>query len=99
MPLPDACFDVVLCFTVLHHLPDAAAQDQLLTEARRVLRPGGTLAGSDSRWGPLFALAHVRDTMTRVDPVTFAGRLSGAGYGEVSVDLRPHAFRFRAAAP
>ena len=99
VPLPDASFDVVLCFTVLHHLPDAAAQDQLLAEARRVLRPGGTFAGSDSRWGPLFALAHVRDTMTLVDPATFAERLSAAGFGEVSVDVGPHALRFRGTAP
>ena len=99
IPLPDAAFDVVVCFTVLHHLPDAAAQDQLLAEARRVLRPGGTFAGSDSRWGPLFALAHVRDTMTLVDPHALSGRLTAAGFGEVVVDVRRHALRFRATAP
>jgi len=98
MPLSDACFDVVVCFTVLHHLPDAVAQDQILAEARRVLRPGGTLAGSDSRWGPLFALAHVRDTMTLIEPATFAERVRAAGFGEVSVDVGPHAFRFRGTA-
>ena len=99
MPLPDACVDVVVCFTVLHHLPDAAAQDRLLAEARRVLRPGGTFAGSDSRWGPLFALAHVRDTMTLVDPTGLPDRLTAAGFRDAAVDVGPHALRFRATAP
>lgn len=99
MPLRDAAFDVVVCFTVLHHLPDSAAQDQLLAEARRVLRPGGTFAGSDSRWGPLFALAHVGDTMTLVDPAGFPGRLAAAGFGGVSVDVGRHALRFAATVP
>jgi SAM-dependent methyltransferase len=41
-------FDSVACFTMLHHLPTAAAQHSLLAEAFRLLRPGGVLVGSDS---------------------------------------------------
>ena len=99
LPLPDGSFDVVVCFTVLHHLPDAPAQDQLFAEARRVLRPGGTFAGSDSRWGPLFAVAHLRDTMTLVDPQGLPDRLTAAGFRDVAVDVGRHALRFRATAP
>jgi SAM-dependent methyltransferase len=99
MPLPDATFDVVVCFTVLHHLPTTEAQDQLFAEARRVLRPGGILAGSDSQWGPLFALAHFRDTMTLVDPRQLGERLTAAGFRSAYVDERRGAVRFRATAP
>ena len=41
LPFSDATFDVVVLHTVLTHVADAA---QVVTEAARVLRPGGTLA-------------------------------------------------------
>ena len=96
LPFGDAGFDVVLCCTMLHHVPTAELQDQLLREARRVLRPGGTFAGSDSRWGPLFALAHLGDTLQLVDPDTFSARLEAAGFVAADTALRRTAFRFRA---
>lgn len=99
MPFPDASFDVVVCFTMLHHIPTAAGQDRLFAEARRVLRPGGVFAGSDSRWGPLFALAHLGDTLTLVDPGRLTGRLAGAGLQDIGVQTRRRALRFRAHAP
>jgi ubiquinone/menaquinone biosynthesis C-methylase UbiE len=40
MPFEDGRFSAVVCFTMLHHLPSPAAQDLLLGEAARVLRPG-----------------------------------------------------------
>lgn len=49
MSLPDASFDSVVCFTMLHPIPSADLQDRLLREVARVLRPGGAFAGSDSR--------------------------------------------------
>jgi ubiquinone/menaquinone biosynthesis C-methylase UbiE len=99
MPLPDNSYDAVVCFTMLHHLPTAAAQDQLLSEARRVLRPGGVFAGSDSRWRPLFALAHIGDTMTLIDAGTLPGRLTAAGFAKPQCTTGAHAVRFRASAP
>jgi SAM-dependent methyltransferase len=99
LPFAPDSFDAVLCFTMLHHLPSAAAQDRLLTEAARVLRPHGVLAGSDSRWGPLFALAHVGDTCTPVAPEGFAARLEGAGFEAVETATRRDALRFRALRP
>jgi len=61
---------------MLHHVPTVELQDRLIREARRVLRLGGIFAGSDSRWGPLFALAHLGETLQIVDPGLFANDLA-----------------------
>lgn len=98
LPFPAAHFDVVVCFTMLHHVPGVVLQDQLFAEARRVLRPGGVFAGSDSRWGPAFALAHVGDTLQLVHPETLPDRLSAIGFTDIRVATRRAAFRFHAAA-
>lgn len=99
MPLPDASMDVVVCFTMLHHLPSSSAQDELFAEAARVLRPGGTFAGSDSRFGPLFAIAHIGDTMTLVDPGGLPSRLRAAGLTDIGTAVTGRALRFRARRP
>ena len=98
LPFGDATFDVVVCFTMLHHVPTPELQDRLFQESRRVLRTRGALAGSDSRWGPLFALAHLGDTLQLVDPVRLPERLRAAGFVDAATDLRRSAFRFRAVA-
>jgi SAM-dependent methyltransferase len=95
----DASFDVVASFTMLHHLPSAAAQQQALAECRRVLRPGGVLVGCDSRPGLGFRLAHLGDTMVVVDPRTLAGRLEGLGFVDARVETATRAFRFTAVVP
>jgi len=41
LPFPDACADVVLLLGPLYHLTEAADRARALTEAWRVLRPGG----------------------------------------------------------
>ncbi len=99
MRLPDAAFDGVLCFTMLHHVPSAALQDRMLAEVARVLRPGGTFAGRDSRYSLRFRLLHLFDTMTVVDPEGFPERLRAAGFTGVQIDTAPGAFRFRARKP
>lgn len=99
MPVPEAAFDVVVCFTMLHHLPSDQAQDMLFAEAHRVLVPGGVFAGSDSKWGPLFAVAHVGDTMTLLDPTRLPKRLTSAGFIDVTVNVGPHGVRFRGRRP
>jgi ubiquinone/menaquinone biosynthesis C-methylase UbiE len=40
LPFPDATFDVVYSWGVLHHTPDS---DRAIAEAQRVLKPGGRL--------------------------------------------------------
>ena len=96
MPFPDESFSGAVAFTMLHHVPSAAAQDRLLEEVRRVLRPGGVFAGSDSTTSLVFRLAHFRDTMQLVDPDGFAGRLTRAGFRDAQVRTGSGAFRFRA---
>lgn len=96
LPFDDASFDVVVSFTMLHHVATSALQDQVFAEARRVLRPGGVFAGSDSRWGPLFALAHLGDTLCLVNPDDMPRRLRAAGFVNPTVATRRDAFRFRA---
>ncbi len=99
MPFADASFSAVVCCTMLHHVPTAAAQDRVLAESRRVLCPGGTFAGSDSRTSLRFRLFHIFDTHNPVDPFTLAERLATAGFDDVFVDPVEGRFRFRATAP
>jgi hypothetical protein len=62
----------------------------------RVLRFGGTFAGTDSRWSRGMKWLHYRDTLVAIDPNAFGARLEAAGF--VDIDIRAHAriFRFRA---
>ncbi|MBA4180579.1 MAG: SAM-dependent methyltransferase [Anaerolinea sp.] len=99
MPFAPDQFSAVVSFTMLHHVPSRDAQDRLLREACRVLRPGGVFLGSDSRSSLVFRAAHLFDTMVLVDPDQFGRRLEEAGFEAVRVDSRPKAFRFSALKP
>jgi SAM-dependent methyltransferase len=86
LPFRDAQFSSVVCMTMLHHLPDAAAQDRLFAEACRVLRPGGVFCGSDNLGkGLRFRLIHLGDTRTVVEPGSLPGRLAIAGFARAEV--------------
>ena len=94
--LPAEDFSSVVCFTMLHHVPTPALQDQLLAEAFRVLRPGGVFAGSDSAASTLFRLLHFRDTCNPVHPQTFPEHLRAAGFDDVHVEANGRRLRWRA---
>ena len=96
MPFEDARFSGAVSFTMLHHVPSAALQDQLLREVRRVLQPGGIFAGVDLRQSLGMRILHFRDTLVPVDPGSLGSRLESAGFADASVDVNPYAFRFRA---
>lgn len=99
-PFEDARFSAVVCFTMLHHVPSHARQDQLFTEAFRVLRPGGVFAGADSLPSFGFRMLHIGDTMVLVDPDTLPARLHEAGFRDIEVGrVAKAAFRFRARRP
>ena len=100
MPFEDARFSAIVCFTMLHHVPSAAAQDRLFAEAFRVLRPGAPFAGGDSTGrGIGFALLHVGDTRVLVDSGTLKRRLEAAGFEDMEVSSDRDTIRFRARRP
>lgn len=96
LPFADGSFDAVVCFTMLHHVPTPGLQDRLFAEAARVLRPGGTFAGIDSRMSLRFRVIHIGDTMTAVDPGTLPDRLRTAGLATPDTEIGERSFRFRA---
>jgi SAM-dependent methyltransferase len=82
---PDCSFDSVGSFTMLHHVPTTAMQNQILAEALRVLRPGGVLVGSDSPPSDGLHVFHEGDTCHPVEPATLLVRLQTLGFGAVMV--------------
>lgn len=100
LPFEDGRFSAAVCFTMLHHIPTAELQDQAFTEVARVLRPGGTFAGTDSvGTGALFKLIHVGDTLNLIDPDRLPERLSAAGLADATVERGGRSMRFRAHKP
>jgi ubiquinone/menaquinone biosynthesis C-methylase UbiE len=85
IPYPDAAFDAVASFTMLHHVPTATTQYQILAEARRVLRPGGTLAGSDSLASVSLHHFHAGDTYNPLDPAMLLTWLRTLGFSPVTI--------------
>ncbi len=86
MPFPDASFDSVGAFTVLHHVPTVAQQDRILAEALRVLRPGGVFVGADSLPATAVHDFHRGDVYNPVDPGTFFTRLKTVGFAAVTIE-------------
>jgi ubiquinone/menaquinone biosynthesis C-methylase UbiE len=85
LPFPDASFDSVGCFTMLHHVPTAGAQFRTLCEAFRVLRPEGVLVGADSLASQGLHEFHEGDTYNPIDPARLLVFLQAAGFGHVMV--------------
>ncbi len=96
MPFESGTFRTVFCFTMLHHVPSAPLQDRLLAESVRVLAPGGTLLGTDSRISLRMKLFHCFDMMVIVDPATLPQRLRRAGFTNENIELSDGSIRFRA---
>ena len=74
MPFEDSSFDVAHCHAVLMHVPNTAA---VLSEVKRVLKPGGLLASRESIIGSSFL--EPTDSSLPVAWDTFARLLAGNG--------------------
>jgi SAM-dependent methyltransferase len=79
IPFEDGSFDTIYCKQVLEHVRRPAA---LLAEVRRVLEPGGFLAGSTSQLEPFHSLS-----LWNYTPLGFAELIDEAGL--TVVELRP----------
>ena len=82
---PDGTFDSVGCFTMLHHLPTVRLQNAILSEALRVLRPGGVLVASDSLPSTGLHEFHQGDVCNPVDPAPLIARLDAIGLERIAV--------------
>jgi SAM-dependent methyltransferase len=85
LPYSDETFTGAASFTMLHHVPTPALQDQLFAEVARVLRPGAALVASDSLGSDALAGMHDGDTYNPVDPSSLPTRLAAAGFTGVEV--------------
>lgn len=70
LPFAADSLDSVAAFTMLHHIPTRPLQARLLSEAVRVLRPGGVLFGTDSLHSDELHNFHTEDTYNPIEPAT-----------------------------
>jgi ubiquinone/menaquinone biosynthesis C-methylase UbiE len=86
LPYPDASFDRVLSSMMFHHL-EGAQKEKTLSEARRVLKPGGSLhlldfAGPEDSDGFLARLFHSSHRLQDNTEGRILGLMSRAGFAE-----------------
>jgi SAM-dependent methyltransferase len=94
----DASFDSAAAFTMLHHVPTRVLQTRLLSEALRVLRPGGPLVVYDSMHSDELHHFHEGDTYNPIDPPALLTILLALGYRDVTITV-DWALKFVAYAP
>ncbi len=99
LPFASGRFSTVACFTMLHHVPTVAMQDQMLRELRRVLRVGGILIGTDGMDTSVRRALHEGDTFLPARPEELPGRLTAAGFTDPEVEVSGDRFRFLAQTP
>jgi SAM-dependent methyltransferase len=96
---PEDTFSSAACFGVLHHVPSAQLQDDVLRELLRVLRPGGYLVAEDALDNEGIRQHHVGDVFVPLDPERLPERLAAAGFTDAGVDIGGYDLRFHARKP
>lgn len=91
-------FDSVGSFTMLHHLSTPQVQYAALSEAFRLLRPGGLLVGSDSIASSELHAFHADDTYNPIDPARLLVWLQTLGYARITIAVDQR-MTFRASKP
>jgi SAM-dependent methyltransferase len=91
-------FSAATCFSMLHHVPTPEAQDRVLAEIARVLRPGAPLYVTDARDHDALRAFHEDDVFQPMDVSTLVERLEAAGFGDVDLETDDFQFRFVARA-
>lgn len=97
--LPENRFSAATCFSMLHHVPSARAQDEVFAEVFRVLRPGAALFATDSRDVDVIRAFHDDDVFVPLPDDTVVERLQAAGFVDVDLELRDYEMRFVARKP
>lgn len=87
-------FSAATCFSMLHHVPTAEAQDRVLAEIARVLRPGAALFATDAVDHEALRAFHEDDTFNPMDVGSLEARLHAAGFAEVDVEAGEMQVRF-----
>jgi ubiquinone/menaquinone biosynthesis C-methylase UbiE len=100
LPFASGSFDVVTSYLMLHHV---IRWREALTEAARVLRPGGLLIGYDATETKLSSIVHRVDGSPHelLLPDELRHGLAATGFRDAVVDARlfAHLMRFRARTP
>ncbi len=91
-------FSGATCFSMLHHVPSEALQNQLFAEVARVVRPGGLFVASDSLPSDDLLAFHEGDTYVPLDPEGVPDRLARAGFADVDVRVNEFGWAARARA-
>jgi ubiquinone/menaquinone biosynthesis C-methylase UbiE len=87
LPYEDGTFDAAATFTMLHHVPTRDAQDRLLAELVRVVRPGGVIVGSDSLASDKLREFHHDDTYNPIPPGYLLEKLRELGCAKVTITV------------
>ncbi|HLR84201.1 MAG TPA: class I SAM-dependent methyltransferase [Nocardioidaceae bacterium] len=98
LPYPDASFDTVTSFLMLHHVID---WEKAVAEVARVLRPGGVFVGYDLTATRIATVIHLADDSPYrlIRRGEFESQVATAGLGLVRMQYSAfgHVFRFVAA--
>ena len=99
LPFADGTFSSALAILMLHHLPSKESQDRMFAEVLRVLIPGGVFVAFEIQDGWIHRVGHIKSTFTPLSPGSALGRLTDAGFANISVEFRRGAFRVSAIRP